>query len=589
MAQQYTVPLYPVETQSGTSQPVLGICLSGGGSRALTCALGQLSALNGMTLPNGQPILGPSRFISSVSGGSWASVLYTFLPQMINGVNVGDSDFLIQPVAPQSLTKGNPNDNTPGNVMYMGQYCLGTTPQQFSAANIGVFLSALANTEFFFTPSKWNWFWIAGVGEIVLKPFGLYSATYSENGPFVQPGMMFSLSAAEVAQNITRYNPSLSPSQFYLVRDGRPSLIVNTNLLENYQMPDSPQIPVQATPVATSVLGQSPDGTVIGGGGVESFGFTSMLNGPGMVNGTASVATSRNYSLCDIAACSSAFFAALLLHYVNLEIKHIVDEFEDYLVNDLGWAQWEADLAGCFLKKALTHFIDTNTADVIPAYNYWPAGEISSPSNNTFGFSDGGSFDNTGIVGLLAQTNANKIIAFVNTETPIGGTARHPTLDSAIPLLFGHHNKGPGDLKYVQVFDDSNALYPSGAYAAVKAGLYKASCGGGSTLGTATAAFLQKGLVTIANPVANIAAGRVVDVLWVYNNPVSNWTSAITDTGIQQDLAQSSVQGSPLWNFPNYFTGEQLYLCVEAVNMLAQLSAWNVQQLSGIIAGWLAS
>jgi len=95
--------------------------------------------------------------------------------------------------------------------------------------------------------------------------------------------------------------------------------------------------------------------------------------------------------------------------------------------------------------------------------------------------------------------------------------------------------------------------------------------------------------VTIANPVANIAAGRVVDVLWVYNNPVSDWASAITDAGIQQDLAQVSTVGSPLWNFPNYFTGEQLYLGVEAVNMLAQLSAWNVQQLSGTIATWLGS
>jgi hypothetical protein len=112
--------------------------------------------------------------------------------------------------------------------------------------------------------------------------------------------------------------------------------------------------------------------------------------------------------------------------------------------------------------------------------------------------------------------------------------------------MLGTADRDPAtDLTYVQVFDDTNPLYPNGAYAAVQAGLYEASCGGGSTLGTATAAFLQKGLVTIANPVANIAAGRAVDVLWVYNNPVSNWTSAITDTGIQQDLAQVITPTSP--------------------------------------------
>ena len=139
------------------------------------------------------------------------------------------------------------------------------------------------------------------------------------------------------------------------------------------------------------------------------------------------------------------------------------------------------------------------------------------------------------------------------------------------------------------MFNDTNPLYPGGAFAAVKAGLYSASSGGGATLGKSTAAFLQKGLVTIANPVANIAGGRVVDVLWVYNNPVSDWQDAITDNGIKQDLAKVSVPLSPLWNFPNYSTVEQIFLGVEAVNMLAQLSAWNVQQLSGTIAAWLGS
>jgi hypothetical protein len=160
-------------------------------------------------------------------------------------------------------------------------------------------------------------------------------------------------------------------------------------------------------------------------------------------------------------------------------------------------------------------------------------------------------------------------------------------MDDSIGLLFGYGGAGPGDLTSVQVFDDTNPLYPGGSFAAVQTGLYNASRFGTSSLGTGTAAFLQKGLLTISNPVANIAAGRTVDVLWVYNNPVSNWQSAITDPGIQQDLTQISSPGAALWNFPNYSTVEQIYLGVEAVNMLAQLSAWNVQQLSGAIAAWL--
>ena len=574
MAQQYIAKLYPAVTQSDPTQPVLGICLSGGGSRALTCALGQLSALDQMTLPNGQPILGPTQYISSVSGGSWASVLYTFLPQTINGTSVSDADFLIEPTPPQNLTME--------GVSSMGQYCMGTAPQQFSLANIGVVLKTLMDAGFFLNPSQWSWFWIAGIGEIILKPFALYSATYNSSGPFVQPSLMFSLSTNEVAQSITKYNPSLGPSDFYLVRENRPLLIVNTNLLEDYQLPSTPQIPVQATPIATSVLGHSPNGTVLGGGGAESFGFTSILNGPGPMDGTASITTDRNYSLCDIAGCSSAFFASLLLQYIDDLEDDIVNELVKYLVNDLHWHQWAADAVGFALKVALNAFT-SDASDVIPAYNYWPESQVSSPSNKTLGFSDGGDFDNTGILGLLAQTNVNKIIAFVNTETAIGGTATNPTTDSSIGLLFGKGGAGSGNLDGVQVFEDN------GAFLAVQQGLYSASCGGGLTLGKATAAFLQQGLVTIPNSVANIAGGRVVDVLWVYNNPVSDWQGQIADQAIQNDLNHVSTVGSPLWNFPNYFTGEQIYLGVEAVNMLAQLSAWNVQQLNGTIAAWLGS
>jgi hypothetical protein len=40
-----------------------------------------------------------------------------------------------------------------------------------------------------------------------------------------------------------------------------------------------------------------------------------------------------------------------------------------------------------------------------------------------------------------------------------------------------------------------------------------------------------------------------------------------------------------LANFPHYDTGLQIYLPPEAVNMLAQLSAFNVQQAqAGIVA-----
>src|SRR5262249_843093 len=105
----YTANLYPASPAQGVSSPVTGVCFSGGGSRALTCALGQLSALNSMGL------LSRFNYISSVSGGSWASVLYTFLPTTIS-----DSQFLIAPDAPNLLTAA--------NMQSMAAQCLGSVP-----------------------------------------------------------------------------------------------------------------------------------------------------------------------------------------------------------------------------------------------------------------------------------------------------------------------------------------------------------------------------------------------------------------------------------------------------------------------------
>src|SRR5271166_6536685 len=88
----YQANLYPAVEQQGATSPVGAVCFSGGGSRALTCALGQLSALSSPTGPNQESLLQNFSFISSVSGGSWASVLYTFLPP-----GFSDAEFLISP------------------------------------------------------------------------------------------------------------------------------------------------------------------------------------------------------------------------------------------------------------------------------------------------------------------------------------------------------------------------------------------------------------------------------------------------------------------------------------------------------------
>ena len=116
----------PTVTHADPARKSIGICFSGGGSRALTCAWGQLIGLSQLKWENGKSLLDEVRYISSVSGGSWASVLYTFRPEQFS-----DALFLGESYQPSQLFY---DQNQPGglNVSTMGASSLGKIPQNFA-------------------------------------------------------------------------------------------------------------------------------------------------------------------------------------------------------------------------------------------------------------------------------------------------------------------------------------------------------------------------------------------------------------------------------------------------------------------------
>jgi hypothetical protein len=598
----YQANIFPQSGDAEAAGPGLAVCFSGGGSRALSCALGQLSGLRSIVSPRDpqKSVLDLIPYVSSVSGGSWASVLYTFLP-----TSISDDEFLVKVVPPDKLVKNAPSFETSENVCYMAPNCMGNAPGQFNAKAIAHVVYTLFEWGLFLSAEKASWWWIAAVGELILKPFGLYDATYVQGVNYIEPSTFFSLSGKYVQDAITRNNPTLTPDQFYPTR--RPyRLFVNFNVMQDYTVAATAQIPVQATPTATSVPGKSPDGSIVGGGSVESFGFTSTLVGPGDSPGQfATVAQPRRYSLCDVTGCSSAFYADVLLEYIdNYLADQLYDEIVAYLVKK-GLSPGTAQLLANLIIGVLKTFANDEAGHTIPKYNFWPvnATQQNPPPNTTYGFSDGGNFDNTGILGVLAQTATDRIISFVNSQEPISvyGSSNPPLVQVSgqIALLFGYKYKpvngvfqsyggmSPKEpMSYVQVFSDAE-----GEFASLRQGLYEASCGGPnnpSGLGDHVAAF-QQTLTTVDNPVANIKGGRKVTVLWVHNNRVDDWQHQITDPGIKSDLGdgQGPQHFGPLANFPNYDTVKQLWLGPESVNMLAQLSAWNVQQLAATIVKML--
>ena len=175
---------------------------------------------------------------------------------------------------------------------------------------------------------------------------------------------------------------------------------------------------------------------------MESFGFTSTLDGAGARADTAAITLDRRYGLCDIAGCSSAFFAEYLLGLVNGELESI-----------------KSKIAGNFVTRVLFRKLISEidafasqdfAAELIPQYNYWTLGSLNDPDNANRGFSDGGNFDNTGILGLLARTDANRVIAFVNSKSPLTRDARGDVgLAGQVPLLFGYESAKKGG-KYVK-------------------------------------------------------------------------------------------------------------------------------------------
>jgi len=72
----------------------VAICLSGGGSRALSAGIGELKALETVSLSSNS-LLSQAIALSTVSGGSWLGVPFVYLP-----VSVSDAHFLGGPYVP---------------------------------------------------------------------------------------------------------------------------------------------------------------------------------------------------------------------------------------------------------------------------------------------------------------------------------------------------------------------------------------------------------------------------------------------------------------------------------------------------------
>lgn len=351
----------------------LGICFSGGGTRSAAATIGQLRVLRKLG------ILNRTRYVSSVSGGSWASTPYIYLPES------GMDGFLEPYTPPCELTAESflhPQD---------GSMCKAITEASVTARAMSYLLLGNRGSESFSRT----------IADRFLRPFDLAPAD-----------TWFTWSHA-TAQDILSRNPELRRlglTHYQVVPDNRPFLIVGGTIRHynvfNWQTEPRKRVPLEITPLYAGVRSYFPPGkhfdNPIGGGYVESFAYDSMRPEK----------TGDNQASADL--------------YKRFPFRSTAVLTLADVVGISGAAPGEYSISVDFLG--------------LPKYNHWSPKALDQhhvAKSARYSQQDGGLSENLGILPLLAR-RTEKIIAFVNAEEKVllGREVRFPDY---IESLFGVH------------------------------------------------------------------------------------------------------------------------------------------------------
>lgn len=595
----------------------VGLCLSGGGTRACCAGMGQLRALASLQA-NGASLLAQVKAISTVSGGSWLGVPYTFLP----AAGPSDAAYLGSYDSDQgALTLAELATLPTGNA--------GLPMTSFMFSLEGIAGTAVLLYELYLkssptNPLPANLLWQTVMALNILLPYGLVS--FASDG---QPQDMFSATAASL-KAITSANGSLSGETAYTFADGaanaqRPYLVCNMGMFVNVKdVAFQLLAPVQATGFFTGVVGAPAGATdanqaTVGGGGVDSFAFNSTFEAQSGT--TATVTQTRQWSLTDIMGTSSAAFSETVQNQIA-QWKADPLAFAKWLLEegDAIWKWLESHLPaalhadaralvarGAAGPEAVATFSFPDPQDLEPQYPSWSAGAAAAnPTANKF--ADGGSLENNGLASLLAYTDLDSVIVCVNSEVPLsqgtpgiadgsGGfvAGTNVLVDDSVPPLFGYQ-PADGSKGYVlfsaggvspenQLFGQSQ-VFASSEFAGFLQGLWSAA---GSTAPATAPAILSQSLTVQANTWFGVPAGTSpMTIVWVYLDYASDWAAQFASNTPVQTLVASELANN---QFPNYST-LSTELSATQINLLAHLSSWAVvtaDQTSKVFSNLFAS
>jgi hypothetical protein len=607
---------------SGRTAPTPGnvaLCLSGGGSRAMTAGMGQLRALAEIQTANGQSVLSQLKALSTVSGGSWLGATWTYLPAQTSnadfvGAYVADPGRLV-PTRTAGHDMAETLDALPGQ-------SAGRTPANRGFSPAGLVLQVLTLAKVFRVPARMLWQTLVGMH--VLRLQGLFSPDILDHH---EPTTFFSLDPATLAGDVTNANPALARETAHLVdHPDRPFLICNMAMFVRSPGIGFDQLaPVQSTPRYTGIIG-TPEGTdangrPVGGAGVTSFGFASSFrarNGQGVT-----FAQERQWSLTDAIGTSSAFFAEMLQNVMEDMRQH--PEMIDRMVQE---SQADADrsMSGVVpghMRGAVREFLDglvrrdlsrversgkilkilDEIQELIPEYQYWSPADpapLARPARTRF--ADGGNLENTGVASALAFEDIDSLIACVNSAQPLAaadkgvigadgreipGTAIE--VDSQMPPLFGYqpYVAGAGYRLYADTSRPQrsefrfNQVFPAEEFANFLKGIWTATGNEARPGSNQRPAVITQTLRVVANSWFGVRGRggpgdsnpRPVRVVWIYTTRVRDWYEALAPE-VRKILGDFDDPES-CHAFPHYATLET-HLNETQVNLLAHLTAWSL-------------
>jgi hypothetical protein len=359
-------------------------------------------------------------------------------------------------------------------------------------------------------------------------------------------------------------------------------------------------VPVQATPFFTGIM-SSPGVTdvnnrLVGGGGVTSFGFSSV---PTSLSATSvSLTQSRQWTLVDITGTSGAAFAHLLTDFFAdfaarpPQFAAALTSNRDRILDRVTRLGLDVERAATIIDNAVSAAVSGDLAThqanldfdpdaIVPSYQYWsPAHSTANETVNPSFFDDGGSLDNTGIASTLAYSQVQNVIAFINSETTLRKDANSViVVDQMIPPLFGYqpYDETVGYVLYTKPLVKpenasyaNNQVFASSNFQSLLNGLWAAS---GSGTYQNSPIFSQS-LTTQANNWFGVAGNAQVTVLWVYLESTLSWIRQLSSTSSNNVLGIESGLVTTM-NFPHYSTMDTELSATE-IQLLANLAAWTV-------------